>query len=354
MLARRVSAEGRTRAYLGGRSATAADLRDAGAALLSFYGQHEHRKLMLASAQLEILDGFAGPSRPPGARPTGRLTRASGRWRAAGRAARARRGARPRAGPARVGAREIDRAAPSEEEEAALEAERGRLRHVEALRVARPPAASARWPAATRTAAAPRWRSPRRRRRSRPPAGWTPSSTRWRRASARSRSRPRTCVHELHRYAEGVEARTRAGWTRSRSGWRCWTASSASTAARSPRCSSTPTPAARAATSSSGAEEAIEDAEGELAALRAELTERAPASCSAAREAAGVGAGRAPCASASRALAMEGARVHRGAGAARRVRADRRRRGRVPDRARTRACRPARCARPPRAASSRG
>ena len=61
VLARRVSAEGRTRAYLGGRSAGAADLRDVGAALLSFYGQHESRKLMLASAQLEILDGFCGP-----------------------------------------------------------------------------------------------------------------------------------------------------------------------------------------------------------------------------------------------------------------------------------------------------
>ena len=61
VLARRVSAEGRTRAYLGGRSATAADLRDAGGALLSFYGQHEHRKLTLASAQLDILDGFCGP-----------------------------------------------------------------------------------------------------------------------------------------------------------------------------------------------------------------------------------------------------------------------------------------------------
>jgi len=60
VLARRVSAEGRTRAYLGGRSATAADLRDVGGALLSFYGQHEHRKLTLASAQLEILDGFCG------------------------------------------------------------------------------------------------------------------------------------------------------------------------------------------------------------------------------------------------------------------------------------------------------
>ena len=56
VLARRVSADGRTRAYLGGRSASAAELRDMGAALLAFYGQHEHRKLTLSSAQLEILD----------------------------------------------------------------------------------------------------------------------------------------------------------------------------------------------------------------------------------------------------------------------------------------------------------
>src|SRR5712691_5444946 len=42
VLARRVSAEGRTRAYLNGRSASAADLRDLGAELLAFYGQHEH------------------------------------------------------------------------------------------------------------------------------------------------------------------------------------------------------------------------------------------------------------------------------------------------------------------------
>ena len=60
VLARRVSAEGRTRAYLGGRSATAADLQEIGGALLSFYGQHEHRRLTLASAQLEVLDGFCG------------------------------------------------------------------------------------------------------------------------------------------------------------------------------------------------------------------------------------------------------------------------------------------------------
>jgi DNA repair protein RecN (Recombination protein N) len=61
VLARRVSTEGRTRAYVNGRSATAGDLRDIGGALLSFYGQHEHRKLTLAASQLEILDGFCGP-----------------------------------------------------------------------------------------------------------------------------------------------------------------------------------------------------------------------------------------------------------------------------------------------------
>jgi DNA repair protein RecN (Recombination protein N) len=56
---RRVSPEGRTRAYIEGRSATAADLRLLVGALVSFYGQHEHRKLTLAGAQLEVLDGFA-------------------------------------------------------------------------------------------------------------------------------------------------------------------------------------------------------------------------------------------------------------------------------------------------------
>jgi DNA repair protein RecN (Recombination protein N) len=55
-LARRVSADGRTRAYLGGRSASVGELRDVGASLLAFYGQHEHRKLTLSAAQLQILD----------------------------------------------------------------------------------------------------------------------------------------------------------------------------------------------------------------------------------------------------------------------------------------------------------
>jgi DNA repair protein RecN (Recombination protein N) len=57
VLARRVGVDGRTRAYLNGRAATVGDLREVGEALLAFYGQHEHRKLTLSGAQLEILDG---------------------------------------------------------------------------------------------------------------------------------------------------------------------------------------------------------------------------------------------------------------------------------------------------------
>src|SRR3954454_19129322 len=60
VLARRIGADGRTRALVNGRSATVADLRELAEPLIAFYGQHEHRRLTLASAQLEILDGFGG------------------------------------------------------------------------------------------------------------------------------------------------------------------------------------------------------------------------------------------------------------------------------------------------------
>jgi DNA repair protein RecN (Recombination protein N) len=64
VLARRVGADGRTRAYLNGRSAAVGDLRDIGGALLSFYGQHEHRRLTLSAAQLQILDELCGAEQP--------------------------------------------------------------------------------------------------------------------------------------------------------------------------------------------------------------------------------------------------------------------------------------------------
>src|ERR1700704_3604050 len=60
VLGRRVSANGRTTAFLAGRAASASDLKLLGSRLLAFYGQHEHRKLTIGSAQMEVLDGFAG------------------------------------------------------------------------------------------------------------------------------------------------------------------------------------------------------------------------------------------------------------------------------------------------------
>ena len=64
VLARRVRADGRTRALINGRTAAVADLRAIGGALLRFYAQHEHRSLTLASAQLAILDSRCGADQP--------------------------------------------------------------------------------------------------------------------------------------------------------------------------------------------------------------------------------------------------------------------------------------------------
>jgi DNA repair protein RecN (Recombination protein N) len=134
VLARRVSPEGRTRAYLGGRSATAADLRDVGGALLSFYGQHEHRKLTLASAQLEILDGFCGDAHAARLQAFGEAYARERELRGRLQELEARAGARDRElDLLEWELQEIDEARPSESEEAELVAERERLRHLEAL-----------------------------------------------------------------------------------------------------------------------------------------------------------------------------------------------------------------------------
>src|SRR5205085_4724341 len=60
VVGRRVWADGRTRAYLNGRSINLDDLRELAPRLLSFYGQHEHRKLMLSAVQLDLLDAHCG------------------------------------------------------------------------------------------------------------------------------------------------------------------------------------------------------------------------------------------------------------------------------------------------------
>jgi DNA repair protein RecN (Recombination protein N) len=137
VLARRVTAEGRTRAYVGGRSASVGDLREAAEGLLAFYGQHEHRKLTLASAQLDVLDAFAGPDQAK-RRAACATAYASARGAAAAlEELQERAGARERElDLLAFELREIEEVDPSEDDERALSAERERLRHLEALRAA--------------------------------------------------------------------------------------------------------------------------------------------------------------------------------------------------------------------------
>lgn len=136
-LARRVTPEGRTRAYIEGRSATAADLRALGGALVSFYGQHEHRKLTLAGAQLAALDGFCG------ARHAARVVEAGelhGRLRVLEQQLAELEivdGRRERElGLIEFELAEIEEVGPDDAEEVALGAERDRLRAVDRLRAA--------------------------------------------------------------------------------------------------------------------------------------------------------------------------------------------------------------------------
>jgi DNA repair protein RecN (Recombination protein N) len=135
VLARRVSAAGRSSAFVAGRAATAADLRLLGMRLLAFYGQHEHRKLMLASAQAEILDSFAGPEHlrlRADYREAHQLVNA---LRGELESLRGRQGARARdLDLLRFELTEIEAIAPDRDERTELEAERDRLRGVEGLR----------------------------------------------------------------------------------------------------------------------------------------------------------------------------------------------------------------------------
>jgi DNA repair protein RecN (Recombination protein N) len=135
VLGRRVSATGRTSAFLAGRSASAPDLQALGSRLLAFYGQHEHRKLTLASAQLETLDGFAGERHLERRRAYRDAHAEVLRLERELERIRDREGARVRdLDLLRYELDEIVAAQPDSDEEAQLTAERERLRHAEGLR----------------------------------------------------------------------------------------------------------------------------------------------------------------------------------------------------------------------------
>jgi DNA repair protein RecN (Recombination protein N) len=144
VLARRVGADGRTRAYLNGRSASVADLRDIGAALLAFYGQHEHRKLTLATAQLQILDGLCGERHAANLRACALAHAETRRLQQRLTELRELSAQRERElDLLRYELEEIDSLAPDEREHELLLGARERLRRLDALRAAAGGAADA-------------------------------------------------------------------------------------------------------------------------------------------------------------------------------------------------------------------
>ena len=137
VLGRRVSAQGRTAAFVAGRAASAADLKLLGGRLLAFYGQHEHRRLAISSAQLEILDGFAGEEHLRLRESYREAHRACVRLEEELAELRERDGARERRlDLLRYELSEIEAVAPDPGESEGLAAERDRLRHAEGLREA--------------------------------------------------------------------------------------------------------------------------------------------------------------------------------------------------------------------------
>jgi DNA repair protein RecN (Recombination protein N) len=137
VLGRRVSSGGRTSAFVAGRAASAADLKLLGGRLLAFFGQHEHRRLTISSAQLEILDGFAGADHLRLRRDYRETHRECLHLAAELAELREREGSRERdLDLYRYELSEIEEIAPDPDERAGIAAERERLRHAEGLREA--------------------------------------------------------------------------------------------------------------------------------------------------------------------------------------------------------------------------
>jgi DNA repair protein RecN (Recombination protein N) len=132
VLARRVFADGRTRAYAWGRSAAREDLAAAAERLIAMSGQFEQRRLARPSYQLDVLDAVVGEEQ---LRLRGELR---GAWRELG-AARRRHAelsgdaAAEEARLTELNALVEDTAGLSDDTEGSLRAERERLRHVSEL-----------------------------------------------------------------------------------------------------------------------------------------------------------------------------------------------------------------------------
>ncbi|WP_285659402.1 DNA repair protein RecN [Actinomycetospora sp. NBRC 106375] len=133
--ARTVSADGRSRAHLGGRSVPMAVLGDVTNAALAVHGQHEALRLLRAAEQRAVLDRFAGAAV---AEPLAAYRRTRAAWRrAVAELARRRDQAREMTREAdmlRHGLTEIEAVDPQPGEDAELVAEARRLADADELR----------------------------------------------------------------------------------------------------------------------------------------------------------------------------------------------------------------------------
>jgi DNA repair protein RecN (Recombination protein N) len=132
VIARRVFADGRTRAYAWGRSAAREDVAGAAERLIAMSGQFEQRRLARASYQLDLLDGFAGEDQ------LRRRTELRTAWRELGAAGKRHEeltqgaaAAEARLAELRALAQDTEGLSPGAEDD--LRGERERLRHVTEL-----------------------------------------------------------------------------------------------------------------------------------------------------------------------------------------------------------------------------
>ena len=132
VLARRIFADGRTRAYAWGRSAAREDLAAAGELLVAMSGQFEQRRLARASYRLDVLDAFVGDDQRRRRREAHRAWRelAAAR-RAYDEAARGAADAEARVAELRALVEDTQGFQPGAEDD--LRVERERLRHVTEL-----------------------------------------------------------------------------------------------------------------------------------------------------------------------------------------------------------------------------
>ena len=129
---REISAQGRSRAFIGDALATASALREFGASVLSLHGQHEHQALMDPADHVDLLDAFAGH----GAQ-VGEVATQFEAWRTAADALeRAQLSAREKQARIEIASdrlQEIEKVAPKAGEDAALSAERHVLANADRL-----------------------------------------------------------------------------------------------------------------------------------------------------------------------------------------------------------------------------